>query len=364
MATLALAGMASTGAALAQSAQASTWSDADILSAKPKMPLVSNLPASVFDLNAAVQSDRESLAQPGVPGRKGNTDATALMQTRIYSPSLMNLLPFAATDSAAITPDAVGTEGMQFTSSRHYPRQIDKTYPNSAFGVLYFRDGPITYRCSASLIRPSVVITAGHCVHSGSGGNAGKYTDFEFIPGYSRVGNKETRPFGTWTNPVFAEAAPSWRTGGGTVPNVADFALLVMNRNAQGKRVGDFTGWLGYKLNSMIGKHVTSNGYPCNLDQCGIAHRVDSMVTNAGTNNGAYGSDMGGGSSGGPVVLNFRQDYTNSEAGAMDNEGRMVTGVVSWGYVSPRPKVQGSAVLNGEFTTLLNQACAGRPWAC
>jgi hypothetical protein len=37
---------------------------------------------------------------------------------------------------------------------------------------------------------------------------------------------------------------------------------------------------------------------------------------------------------------------------------------VSWGYISPAPKVQGSAVLNGEFTTLLNQACAGRPWAC
>jgi V8-like Glu-specific endopeptidase len=192
-ATLTLAGMVSSGAAFAQTSQASTWSDADILSAKPKMPLLSQLPASVFDLNAAVQSDRDSLSQPGVPGRKGNTDASTLMQTRIYSPSLMQLLPFAATESAVITPDAVGTQGMQFTSSRHYPRQVDKTYPNSAIGKLYFRDGAIGYMCSASLIRPSVVITAGHCVHRGSGGNAGKFTDFEFIPGYSRVGNKETR---------------------------------------------------------------------------------------------------------------------------------------------------------------------------
>ena len=51
-------------------------------------------------------------------------------------------------------------------------------------------------------------------------------------------------------------------------------------------------------------------GYPCNFDSCNIMQRVDTSDHRvppgySGTNAFEYGSDMTGGSSGGPWVENF-----------------------------------------------------------
>jgi V8-like Glu-specific endopeptidase len=262
-------------------------------------------------------------------------------------------------------PEAVGTGGIHFTSTRTYPRQQDRTYPSSAVGKLFFKDSAgNSYICTGSVIRPGVVLTAGHCVHQGSGGGAGFYNSFTFVPGYSRVGLTETRPFGTWSNWTYVTTTSSWATGGGSVPNVGDWALIVFNKDGANRRIGDYTGYLGYLYPALVGRHMTVLGYPANLDGGTQMHRVESMANNGGTNNGTWGSDMTGGSSGGPVVLNFRQDYTGLSSYTQDNLANRLTSVVSWGYISPSPQIQGGAQFDSNFGAMLSATCSAYGWAC
>jgi V8-like Glu-specific endopeptidase len=289
-------------------------------------------------------------------------DAQSLLTRRQLSAAALALAPASDHEMA---PEAVGTGKIPFTSTRTYPRQQDRVYPSSAVGKLFFKDAAgNTYLCTASVLRPGVVLTAGHCVHRGSGGSAGFYNSFTFVPGYSRVGATEVRPFGTWSNWLHVTTTAAWGNGGGTVPNVGDWALLVFNTDGAGRRVGDYTGTLGFQYPALIGRHMTVLGYPANLDGGTQMHRVDSMVNNGGTNNGLWGSDMTGGSSGGPVVLNFRQDYAGISSATQDNAANRVTSVVSWGYTAAGVQVQGGSQLNDDFVNLYNTTCSNYRWAC
>ncbi|WP_066342227.1 trypsin-like serine peptidase [Azohydromonas lata] len=340
--------------------QSSSFSDAELVGAKSPMPKVRFLPASAFDLNAAAAEAQGSAVAFDKPGKRPAVAEPVLEQRRQISAAALAAMP-----APEAVPEAVGTGNIQFTSTRTYPRQQDRVYPSSAVGKLFFRDSAgNSYICTGSVVRPGVVLTAGHCVHRGSGGNAGFYNSFTFVPGYSRVGLTETRPFGTWSNWQYVSTTTAWSTGGGNVPNVGDWALIVFNPDGAGRRIGDYTGYLGIQYPALIGRHVTVLGYPANLDSGTQMHRVDSMATNGGSNNGLWGSDMTGGSSGGPVILNFRQDYAGLSAATQDNAANRATSVVSWGYTSAGPQVQGGAQFNSSFATLFNQTCSAYGWAC
>jgi hypothetical protein len=73
---------------------------------------------------------------------------------------------------------------------------------------------------------------------------------------------------------------------------------------------------------------------------------------------------MTGGSSGGPVILNFRQDYVGISPFTQDNGSNRATSVVSWGYTSPGPQVQGGSQFNSVFGALFTDACTRFPTAC
>lgn len=337
---------------------AAEFSDVEIVGAKSPMPTVKFLPSTAFDYNAAAAEAQSRGVAVDRPGKRPVADAQALLTRRELSAAAMALAP-----AGEAVPEAVGTGGIHFTSTRTYPRQQDRTYPSSAVGKLFFKDGAgNSYICSGSVLRPGVVLTAGHCVHSGKPG--GFYNSFTFVPGYSRVGSTEVRPFGTWSSWANVRTTSAWANGGGSVPNVGDWALIVFNRDGAGKRMGDYTGFLGYQYPAMIGRHMTVLGYPANLDSGTQMHRVDSQVNNGGTNNGLWGSDMTGGSSGGPVILNFRQDYVGLSASTQDNGGNRATSVVSWGYISAGPQVQGGAQFNSDFGALLSASCSAYAWAC
>jgi V8-like Glu-specific endopeptidase len=340
--------------------QSAAFSDAELVGAKSPMPKVKFLPASAFDYNSAAAEAQNSSVAFDKPGKRPAADAETLVQRRQISAAALAALP-----PGEALPEATGTGGIHFTSTRTYPRQQDRTYPSSAVGKLFFKDSAgNAYICSGSMIRPGVVLTAGHCVHKGSGGSAGFYNSFTFVPGYSRVGLTETRPFGTWSNWEYVTTTSSWATGGGSVPNVGDWALLVFNPDGAGRRIGDYTGYLGIQYPAMIGRHLTVLGYPANLDSGTQMHRVDSMVNNGGSNNGLWGSDMTGGSSGGPVILNFRQDYAGLSGSTQDNGANRATSVVSWGYTAPGPQVQGGSQFNATFANMFNQTCSAYGWAC
>jgi hypothetical protein len=81
---------------------------ADYLNAKTLMPKVTSLPDSVFDYNgAAATAARQSPKMEA--GGKGTVDASALARELT--------LTGGASDDGGLSTDAVGTGGLQFTSS-------------------------------------------------------------------------------------------------------------------------------------------------------------------------------------------------------------------------------------------------------
>lgn len=325
----------------------------DLRDAVPMIKRASVLPSTVFDLNGAAETARTTVPGAFVPGAAPKLPS-----------SFSQLLPApdldASTNLNAITPDAVGTGGLQFTSSRMYGKKWWKVWPTTAIGRLLFKIGSSTYTCTGTTIRPGIVLTAGHCVHSGNGTTSGWYTDFTFLPGYDRGGSTRT-----WTNTANVYVASDWFFGGGSVPNAHDFAIIVFEPNKKGKVVGDYTGYLGYQTNDAIGKHLSISGYPCNLDSCERLHMVNAMGTDYGSlNNVTYGSDMGGGSSGSSVVKNFRANYTDSTTPPSDNNGNLAVAVLSWGYIDESVEVQGGSILDSVFVTMMNTACSTYSYAC
>jgi hypothetical protein len=155
-----------------------------------------------------------------------------------------------------------------------------------------------------------------------------------------------------------------WLAGGGSVPNGGDYALIVFNKNASGYRIGDYTGWLGYQFPALVGKHVTVLGYPGNLDSGAVNHRVDAQTTSGSLGTGLFGSDMGGGSSGGAIVLNFRTNYASSTAAPADSGENRLVSVVSYGPVANGPMYQGGSVFDSRLTTMLSNMCSSHAWAC
>ncbi len=200
-------------------------------------------------------------------------------------------------------------------------------------------------------------MTAGHCVHSGVPG--GWFQNFLFTPAEGAYGDG-TAPYESW-DAESVRVSDAWMSGGGTVPNAADYAIIEL-RDRNSKRIGSVTGWLGYRANSLHPNHAHLLGYPCNHDSCRQMHQVtaESHET-VSPNNVIYGSDMRGGSSGGPWVQNFGSNGITVGANSFPNS---VIGVPSWISTSTAPLFQGSSILDSTFTDLLDVACAHSPGNC
>lgn len=348
----------------------------DTLRAKPAMPKLKAPPPGDVSYDKAVESIDNQGEGRGQSGGRPNVKP---------DPQHSKPVQVGTADEAASFEQALAAEedleaqaiggsrlSMQFTSTRVYPLQADATYPLSAIGKLYFRkpDGG-SYVCSASVVSPGVVVTAGHCVHNGNGLRSGWYNSWTFIPGYRRyvsgARTYESRPFGTWNNPIYVRTSSDWFVGGGSIPNARDIALIVFGATSAGYQIGNYTGWLGWLYPGFIGRQITAVGYPVNLDGGLMMHRVEALsAAYGGYNNGVFGSDMTGGSSGGPIVMNLRADYTDSSAVApLQNEGNRVVSVVSWGYTAPVHKVQGGSAFDaGFYNQLWQPTCAAVPSAC
>lgn len=336
---------------------ARAWTDAEFASARPLLPKVNFLPAAVFDYNASVAEANGSVSAINVAGSVGGADARHLREER--SSSLVSSVQGTEAESD-VAPQAVGTGARHFTSTRTYPNNSDTTYPTRTVGKLYFRDPAtnLNYVCSGSMIKKGVVLTSGHCIHNGSNRF---YTDFVFRPGLRNL----VYPYGTWSNWVQGRTTTAWVTGGGGVPNTADWATIVFGPNASNLRIGNYTGWLGYQSAICSGRHQTTVGYPQNLDSGVQMHRSESQANSYGSlNNCTWGTDMSGGSSGGPVVLNFQQTYTNSSSLPAENNSNRVVATVSWGYTNTAVKVQGGSIVDAVFGALITNTCTANPTAC
>lgn len=256
-----------------------------------------------------------------------------------------------------VAPEAknYGSAGFDYTSSRLIPSSAVETFPYSAVGKLFFSDGTDNFVCSASVITQRLVVTAGHCVHDGPAG--GMFQDFLFVPAYYRG----DAPYGTWAaTAAFVTAA--WAASG-EVPHRHDFALLVMEDQG-GSTIAQVTGKLSFLANSLADNHVTLLGYPVDFDSGEEMHQITTGdYVNFVDNTVVYGSDMGGGSSGGPWCQNFNRKAVG-QGGGRNRARAAVVGVTSYGFDDESIRAQGASILTRDFKVLRQTACFDQPGNC
>jgi V8-like Glu-specific endopeptidase len=337
------------------------WTSTELSRAQLQELLVPSLGFEELIEEAAAQPEEMSL---GFEAKDGFN----ITEAEEVEPDLEDLLfPVSAMSPellpAGVQPEDLGTQGTPFSSSRLVPTNARLTYPYRASGKLFFqKPGGASFICSGTVLRPRLILTAGHCVHKGSGGSGGFYKSFLFVPAY----HNGQAPYQAW-NWRWVVTTGSWASSNGNVPNKADFAIIeVEDRKfgSQFKRIGQVVGWYGYRTNALVNNHTKKIGYPGNHDSAQIMHQVDSAdFKSGGQNTRLYGSDMRGGSSGGAWVMNFGVKAAGQTGGLQPWPNRIV-GVTSYGFVATGPKVQGSSILNQEFLTILNMACAHRAGNC
>lgn len=305
-------------------------------------------PRSTPDTSSAIAERSTSKLTPGV--NVGAVDGTQSSTTR----------------SSAPTPRAYGSFGIPYTSTRvaqinrttrvkgNSQAFLSTTYPYSTIGRLTFLVGSDSHTCSATLIRRSVIVTAAHCLMEfGSGGVW--HSNWQFTPAYYRAtpSSRPVQPFGVW-NWAHVSVPPSWSNGTDTGSGVAsnnDLAIIILDTDRRRKFVGDTTGWLTYGWNnySFISSpktgdldvaQVSTLGYPCDLDGCSIMQRTDGptyLTTVDAALQYWQGSNLTGGASGGPWIVNFKSQDPLFYDGASPGEEPVpaVIGVTSWGASAP-----------------------------
>lgn len=335
------------------------WTPERILSAKPLPLPKSTAVASNFVEDVEGNYVEANGASTGADGAPPRGKAPAGLATRLYTPEEAEI---AAAKAALEEYDAIegnnfGTLNGQFSSSRVFPDAATTTYPYLTVGKLFFTiPGQGNFICSGSVLRRRVILTAGHCVHSGT--SAGFYSNFMFVPAF----RNGVAPVGTF-NWQFVTTTSTWASGGATFPNAADYAMIEPRDNGS-TVIGNVTGFLGFQTQKLIPNHAHLLGYPANHDSGNRMHQVTAeSLRTASPNCVEYGSDMRGGSSGGPWVQNFGVVSTG-QTGGLNTGSNRVIGITSYGFVSTTPLIQGSSIPDSRFTTLLNNICAHRTGNC
>ncbi len=282
------------------------------------------------------------------------------LPTVAYDENEAVTLPDMAAQPGAVrtNPNLVGGSGAPFTTNKLYPvKDIYKAFPYGAIGHLFFTTPNGNFQCSASVIRASVIATAGHCVADGLGNY---YSNWLFIP--AQNGSVEPYASWTWSN---ADTTSSWWAGGGTVPNDQDDALIILapqKYHGAVHRIGDITGYFGYEFNTPLPTALTQIGYPCNLDGCSDPVATYTQALQGPTNNFQFGTASFGGASGGPEVQDFGVAPSGVPAETLG--GNIVVSSTSFTYLAANYDEDGASIFyapgqNGEYTfgDLINWAC-------
>lgn len=312
----------------------------------------------------------EALRQPataplGKPGYSPGAPGTGLqspMQLPLEQDDVTSELFLE--EGGGVEPQEFGTGGVPYTTSRvdTVGNNVSKTYPYSAAGKLYFRDGAGNYVCSASLIKRGVIVTAAHCV-SKFGENR-FYTNFQFVPAkYNTLA-----PFGVWTaESVYIKTSYFNGTdscavrGIVCVNDVAVIRLAPQSGAFPGTRTGWFGyGWAGYGFTPNNLALINQLGYPVSHDAGNIMQRTDSqgVVSPSDSNNTVWGSRQTGGSSGGPELVNLGFQGVLATPLGSEAATNTVVGATSWGYTNPAVKLQGASPFTANnIVSLVNSAC-------
>jgi V8-like Glu-specific endopeptidase len=265
-----------------------------------------------------------------------------------------------------------GSQGIPYSTSRlnAYDQPTATYRPFAAAGKLFFKIGSGSYVCSASLIKPGIIVTAAHCV--ANFGQSQLYSDWQFVPGY----NNGTAPYGIWTATSVHVLASYYngtdacsQSGVVCTNDVATINLYTPN-GFPGTQAGTF-GYAvdGYGYTAAGLTLVNQLGYPVALDSGVFMQRTDSQ----GSKGSLFGypdyvtiigSLQTGGSSGGPWLINLgRTPLLNGTGFGTDSTHNVVIGVTSFGNDSA--KRQGaSRFTSANIGALLTESCTVNPGKC
>jgi len=291
----------------------------------------------------------------------------------------------AVKQQSGVQPAEYGTSNRPFSTSRvdMYGQRLSRKYPNRITGKLFFKIGSATYVCSASSIKPGVVVTAGHCLYDNAGDQF--YSGWEFIPAYYQDGTVgEKAPYGRYSyKTAYVMGGYVNPPEGDNVVNNYDVGVIVMKKRTNPNTgtdmyPGERTGWYGYGwngwgytdgLNDGSKTLIHQLGYPVSHDHGWQMQANDSegtKETQFGAMSIMIGSRETGGSSGGPWLVNYGQiaSLSGTAVGTYPDSNRVVA-VTSWGWNSDDPKEQGATPFtDGNIVPLVDAACTNYPSNC
>lgn len=270
-------------------------------------------------------------------------------------PMSMPVIPSTQSIPNNVLPQDAGMLKAQYSTSRVIPSDGNVYFPYATIGKLFFTTPQGDRTCSATVIGYRIILTAGHCVHSGSNGKAGFYKNWLFIPAYLNG----IAPFEAWES-SFVSVTTTWAKGNGIVPNGADYAMLEMKDlklNNVMRRIGTLTGFLGYQTSSLKPNHAHILGYACNIDLCQQVQQTTAQsFRSIRPNNIEYGSNLRDGADGGPFIQNFGEP-AQGQTGGLEPAMNKIIGVISYSYTDPAIKTVGSSILDIRFVNLYNNIC-------
>jgi V8-like Glu-specific endopeptidase len=215
-------------------------------------------------------------------------------------------------------------------------------------------------RCTAALIKNSILVTAGHCLHKGGNTASGWIKSARFHPGY----NSGNSPYG-FANARYICVTSGWYNTG-SIQKGYDVGVVVLHkRSGTTNQIGSYTGFFGFCHTSCLQKYwyLTQLGYPGNYDGGALMQEGQHLETNRDNTDYYHGSGMQGGSSGGPHIANMGtlSDSTTNKGNYTSRNA--IFAVTSWGYISDVFKIQGASSLSGpsngnDFKNMFNAACA------
>lgn len=341
---------------LADSSAAAVAASARALEvALPQERRLNTLPAEALQVKPAVFAPeaQPSIMPGGAPQPSKNTP-----------PARPPVLPKATT--GGIEPDNYGLNNLN--TIYHYTDNLvdpiilqNSPHRQTGWFVFVTSTGGIS-RCSASLISKSILVTAGHCVHSGGTKATGFIRGGTFYAAYEN---------GLHLGVASANAV--YTTNGwynvGQLDKGYDVGIVVLNKRSDTpvwfppQELGTAVGWYAFCYSGCLQKywHLSQLGYPANY-YSGYYQTQGEHLEASDTRDYLHGSGMQGGSSGGPHISNLG-DLSDGTANKGQSPIRnVVFGVTSWGYTNDAIKIQGSSTLSGpnnanNFKGLWNSAC-------
>ncbi|MGI5404875.1 trypsin-like serine peptidase [Streptomyces sp. CA-135486] len=275
---------------------------------------------------AAVPAGAATTASPTARLSNGTPvdSAAAAALSRYWTPERMSkAVPLNVKDAPRAVRVKAGPTGPPGSTSPGRARSDTKrtlVNESAAVGKVYFTNpsNGLNYACSASALNSAskqMLITAGHCVHGGSGGTW--MTNWVYVPRY-RSG---ARPFGTYAAKQF-RTFNSWISSSDLGRDVAMVTTWPLN----GNKIVNVTGGHGLSWNYSRNQAMTVMGYPGNRDNGELQWACQGTTRGVSDGRIELQCDFGPGSSGGPWLREF------NDANGLGNVNGAMSTISSGGW--------------------------------